>query len=81
MEANTLDLVWATDDNYVFLTGVSMSSAFENNKDFEQIRVWTPQIYAGSWNNTSEEGAAKPQLPLNPPSPQIYLLHQEPRFP
>ena len=35
-----LDLVWASDENYVFLAGVSMTSAFENNTDYERIRVW-----------------------------------------
>ena len=36
-KAGRLDVVWATDENYVFLTGVSMVSLFENNKFFEQI--------------------------------------------
>ena len=40
MRDDVLDLVWATDENYVFLTGVSMVSAFENNRDFGRIRVW-----------------------------------------
>lgn len=39
-KAGRLDVVWATDENYVFLTGVSMVSLFENNKFFEQIVVW-----------------------------------------
>lgn len=40
MNNNAIDLVWATDDNYVLLTGVSMVSVFENNKEFKKIRVW-----------------------------------------
>ena len=35
-----LDVVWAADENYAFLAGVSMVSLFENNKSFEQIAVW-----------------------------------------
>jgi len=35
-----LDLVWAADENYVFLAGVSMTSAFEKNIDVENLRVW-----------------------------------------
>ncbi len=35
-----LDLVWAADENYVFLAGVSMTSVFENNADIEELRVW-----------------------------------------
>lgn len=34
-------------------------------------RANSPQIYAELWHNTSEEGAAKPQLPLNLPRPLI----------
>lgn len=37
---DVLDLVWASDENYVFLAGVSMTSVFENNADYERIRVW-----------------------------------------
>lgn len=50
MSDSILDLVWATDENYVFLTGVSVVSALENNRDFDRIRVW---ILA---DNVSEQG-------------------------
>ena len=40
LKDEVLDLVWATDENYVFLTGVSMVSVLENNKSFDRIRVW-----------------------------------------
>ena len=40
MNSGTLDLIWATDENFVMLAGVSMVSVFENNKSFEKIRVW-----------------------------------------
>ena len=38
--ATELNLVWASDDNYAFLTGVSMTSALINSEDFEEINVW-----------------------------------------
>ena len=44
-----MDLVWATDENYVFITGVSMVSALENNKTFKKIRIWILE------DNISEE--------------------------
>lgn len=35
-----LNLVWAADDNYAFLAGVSLTSALINNQDYEAINVW-----------------------------------------
>ncbi len=35
-----LDFVYATDENYVFLTMVSMTSLFENNQLFDEIHIW-----------------------------------------
>ena len=36
---NVMNIVWATNENYVFITGVSMVSVFENNRE-SNIRVW-----------------------------------------
>lgn len=35
-----LNLVWASDDNYAFLAGVSLTSVLINNQDYEIINVW-----------------------------------------
>lgn len=35
-----LNLVWASDDNYAFLAGVSLTSVLINNQDYEKINVW-----------------------------------------
>lgn len=35
-----LNLVWATDDNYAFLAGVSLTSVLINNQNYEKINVW-----------------------------------------
>lgn len=40
IDRDILNLVWATDENYVFLTGVSMTSVLMNNKDIEIIQIW-----------------------------------------
>lgn len=41
-------------------------------------RANSPQIYAELWHNTSEEGAAKPQLPLNLPRPKYTSSTRNP---
>lgn len=35
-----LNLVYASDDNYAFLAGVSLTSVLINNRDYETINVW-----------------------------------------
>lgn len=53
MSSDVLDLVWATDENFVMMAGVSMVSVFENNKSFEKIRVWILT------DNVSEKGKSQ----------------------
>ena len=35
-----MNIIYATDDNYSFLAGVSIESLFENNKDAGEINVY-----------------------------------------
>ena len=37
---NTLNILYACDENYAAYAGISMNSLFENNKDIEHIRVY-----------------------------------------
>lgn len=71
MSNDTIDLVWATDENYILLTGVSMVSVFENNKAYGKIRVW---ILA---DNVSERGKKQLIACAHQYDREIHFLNTE----
>lgn len=47
-----MNVIYASDENYAWLMGVSMLSLFENNRDREEITVW---LFADNVSSESEE--------------------------
>lgn len=37
---SAVNILYASDDNYAPIAGVSMTSLFENNQGIEELRVW-----------------------------------------
>lgn len=68
MTEQVLDLVWGTDDNYVLLAGVSITSVLENNKGFNKIRIWILD------DAISEKGRKELQNCVEAYGREIYFL-------